>query len=205
MNKINPYFFILLLYILSFPNVVNTACEYRVSKTETHDADSDYFSGLSEDAAKQKCFSLSHSEDNNGPCCYSSSSSVRTCDLGSEGGTGCPAKAEKIYNNCGMAGIYQPITSEACTEISLVEGYCCYIKYNDGSNDHTACVRTKELNKNKNSVTKQILNYIERCKNYNAGLSAPIGPPGTIKDVICGAINLKYFLYLLIFDLILLL
>ncbi len=200
MNKINPYFFILLLYILSFQNVVNDACKYRVSTTEAAIAtDSEYFYGLSEDAAKQKCFSLSHSEDNNGQCCYSSGGN---CQLGT--GT-CPVKAEKIYNNCGMAGIYQPVTTEVCTEISLVEGYCCYIKYNDGSDDHTACVRTKELNKNKNSVTKQILNYIERCKNYNAGLSTPIGPPGTIKDVICGAINLKYFLYLLIFDLILLL
>ena len=197
MNKINPYFFILLLYILSFQNVVNDACKYRVSKTEAAIAtDSEYFSGLSEDAAKQKCFSLSHSEDNDGKCCYISAGN---CEL--NGASGCPVKAEKIYNNCGMAGIYQPITAEVCTEISLVEGYCCFVRDNIGN---TACVRTKELNKNKNSATKQIINYIERCKNYNEHLPTPIAAPDIIKDVICGAINLKYFLYLLIFDLILL-
>ena len=83
-----------------------------------------------------------------------------------------------------MAGIYQPLTSATCTEISLVQGYCCYAKFSDNS---TACIRTKELNKNKNTATSQMEQYLKDVIKQNNSVNGL-----TISEVVCKGYNLKY-------------
>lgn len=92
-------------------------------------------------------------------CCYNSGNNECFAKVNNNDAD-CP-KDSLIYNNCGMAGVYQPITTEICTEISLVQGYCCYANFTDGS---SACLRTKELNKDKDSATNQMKEYFSSVK-----------------------------------------
>ena len=95
-----------------------------------------------------------------------------------------------IHNNCGIVGIYEPVSPESCTKMLLVQGYCCFVKTDNGN----ACIRTKELNKKeKNSTTIYIDNYIKKI-NQNA----------KILSVECNGNNLKYYLLLIIFSIIVL-
>ena len=157
--------------------------------------------GLSSEEAKQKCFSLSHpGGDKDEVCCYNSI--TKECI---KSGTGigtedCPDNTGIVSNNCGMAGIYQPITAATCTDISLVEGYCCYIKYTEENvgKEYTSCVRTIDLNKNKNSATGKISDYVRRCSEANGS-----GVNLNIKEVKCKGSFLKYFWYLIFFVFIL--
>ena len=55
----------------------------------------------------------------------------------------CPKEAI-VPNNCGMAGIYQPNSSDICTEISLVQGFCCYVKLKINNTDSYSCLRVKK-------------------------------------------------------------
>ena len=95
----------------------------------------------------------------------------------------CPTKSQ-IFNNCGKSGIYEPEDTLDCTEISLVKGYCCYVKF---KNHGSSCLRTKILNKEKNSITEQIQNYIKE-----------IEPTAEVEKVICKGVNLKSSLLLII-------
>ena len=66
-----------------------------------------------------------------------------------------------ITNNCGMAQWCQPSSKETCTEISLVDGYCCYVKTNHG----TACIRQGEIDEdNKNEITDEMRKAVNRLK-----------------------------------------
>ena len=201
MKNISQNLFIF-LFILSFIKITfEDACKYKKDTSEVVETTSEYFENLKEDEQKQKCFSLSHSNGND-RCCYDTSGKVCTSVPDNINDSRCPKDTGVISNNCGMAGIYQPETSEICTEISLVEGYCCYVKDNNSGN--TACVRTKKLNKNKNSATGQMLNYIKRCtKKYLENHSTETVDFNGF-TVICNEIYLKYFLKYIIFVLILL-
>ena len=173
-NNISNFILLFLLFILSFKKVLLAGCNYYSSKDDeeknapknTDTDNGEYLCGLTGDAARQKCYSLSNSKANTGQCCFNPTSNK--CIKEGTGTSECPVKADQIYNNCGMAYVYEPITSDTCTEISLVQGYCCYLKYTIRSAEHTACVRTKELNKNKNSATSQMNDYIQKCKDANS-------------------------------------
>ena len=80
-----------------------------------------------------------------------------------------------------MAGFYQPITSERCTEISLVDGFCCYIKTKSKG---TACIKKKEINEDKD---KTVLS--DDMKEYLQGLS-PAVDVSEVESVKCGGQNL---------------
>ncbi len=202
MKNISQNLFIF-LFILSFIKITfEDLCKYKENtNSEAIATNSQYFDNLKEEEQKQKCFSLSHSNGNN-KCCYDASNHACTSMSDDATDPSCPKDTKVISNNCGMAGIYQPETSEICTEISLVEGYCCYVKDNNSGN--TACVRTKELNKNKNSVTDQMLNYIERCRNNYLENHSTETITFNGFTVVCNEIYLKYFLKYIIFILILL-
>ena len=86
-------------------------------------------------------------------------------------------------------GIHQPITTEIYTEISLVQGYCCFVKTESGA---TACIRTKELNKDKTKATNEIIDYVNKHNNIFI-----------IKSVQCDGGYLKYYYLMLILFLIL--
>ena len=94
----------------------------------------------------------------------------------------CPEDSH-IINNCGMAGVYEPVISTICTEISLVQGYCCFVETNKG----TACIRTKKLHKDVNATTDQIDTYVKSIFN-----------DGEVKKVICKGWNLKIYNILIV-------
>ena len=208
-NNISNFILLFLLFILSFKKVLLAGCNYYSSKDDeeknapknTDTDNGEYLSGLTGDAARQKCYSLSNSKAHSGQCCFDSTTNkcINEDDTDS---SNCPVKADNIYNNCGMAYVYEPITSDTCTEISLVQGYCCYIKYTIGTNnkEHTACVRTKELNKNKNSATSQMNDYIQKCKDVNS-----ITNDVLITEVKCHGLFISCFWKFLIFAFIILL
>ena len=69
----------------------------------------------------------------------------------------------QITNNCGMVLWNQPQKKEDCTEISLVDGYCCYVKTKSYG---TACIRQSEIDEdNKNEITDEMKNSVNRLKD----------------------------------------
>jgi hypothetical protein len=182
--------FLILLCIL-FEEILNDGCSYKNngSTKNTDDTNDDYLKDITGDAAKQKCFSLSDSDVQTGKCCYDSANNKCTT---TNTGTGiqCPDEAVEIKNNCGITYIYQPVTSDICTEISLVQGYCCFIKTKAGN---TACIRTKSLNKDKNSVTDQMTDYASKCKEADGS-----NGNAEIVSVICVGAYLKFYWLLFI-------
>ena len=181
-----------MLILLSIKKILNGECLYLAEDGTTQKANSTYLSELKGDSAKQQCFSLSnYNGKNDGDqdiCCYDSANNK--CITKDSLSDNCPKKAD-IANNCGMAGIYEPITSEICTSISLVQGYCCFVKIKSYG---TACVRTKKLNEDKNTTTDQITNYVRAIKEG-----------AEIESVICKETYLKYFWSLFFFVFIFLL
>ena len=152
----------LVLLLMSFNKILNIPC-----------ASAD-LTGLSDSEKKQTCFSLSNTEGNEGTCCLNG----EVCALGTTGT--CPKSNTEVPNNCGMAGIYEPQVSSICKEISLVQGYCCYVKLKKKDDTYSsACIRTKKLNKNKNEATDQITKYV--------------GNDYTIESVDCHGANIKYY------------
>ena len=178
----------LVLLFLSFIYILNTntGCPYLKEKggntvytdDEKYLTDEEIKNGTE---AKQKCYSLSHSEVLPKQCCYSSGKCVREDDgIQKE----CP-NITLIPNNCGMAGVYQPLTAATCTEISLVQGYCCFVQTKTNG---TACIRTKELNKDKQPANTQINTYIEKAGSN----------PNDIDFVVCKGNYIKYYWLLII-------
>ena len=67
-----------------------------------------------------------------------------------------------ITNNCGMALFSQPSNKELCTEISLVDGYCCYV---ETQGHGKACIRQGEIDEdNKNEITDEMRNAVNRLR-----------------------------------------
>ena len=68
----------------------------------------------------------------------------------------------KITNNCGMVKFNQPTKKEDCTEISLVDGYCCFVVTSSHGN---ACIRQGEIDEdNKNEITDEMRKAVNRLK-----------------------------------------
>ena len=159
----------LILLLISFNKILNESC----TSIDT--------SGLSLEEKKLKCFPYSHTDGNNGRCCADDGNKCILELDENAANDKCPQKTN-VPNNCGMAGIYQPLSSTYCKEISLVQGYCCYVLLKDGKG--SACVRTKKLNKEKNEATDQITKYV--------------GNDFQIDKVECQGSNTKYYWPLII-------
>ena len=162
----SKYFFLtklFLFFMLYQSSFCQNECIYKEKRTqsETNKTDAKFLSNInSEDGKKQKCFSLSNSDVFQFKCCYDKANKLCIKDPGSASDPiVCPEEATTIVNNCGMAGIYQPVTAERCTEISLVDGYCCFIKTKSAK---TACVKKKEIDEDdKNMITDDIKKYLQ--------------------------------------------
>ena len=77
-----------------------------------------------------------------------------------------------ITNNCGMAQWCQPSSKELCTEISLVDGYCCYV---ETQGHGTACIRQGEIDEdNKNEITDEMRNAVKRLNKGTVSLGEPV-------------------------------
>ena len=149
----------------------------RVGVTKNTDDDSKFLEEFNtEEEKKQKCYSLSNFNGGDSLCCYKNSIGCFTKESGTPEDE-CP-KLSTIYNNCGMAGVYEPLISTICTEISLVQGYCCFVKTNKGN----ACIRTKKLHKDVNATTDQINDFVKSIAN-----------DGEVQEVIWKGWNLKIY------------
>ena len=115
---------------------------------------------------RETCFLYSYSDEQNSVCCYDKSNKKcvkKSTDAAPEENIECPEKT-KINNNCGLAGMFQPVNSSQCTGMSLVEAFCCYVEINgDGANN--ACFRSKKYvdlgkhKKNRGEVDKTLASY----------------------------------------------
>ena len=185
-----PFLF-LMLYQFSF---CDDPCIYKEKRTQSQNniTDVKFLSNInSEDGKKQKCFSLSNSDVFQFKCCYDTANKLCIKDPGSTSDPiVCPQEATTIVNNCGMAGIYQPVTAERCTEISLVDGYCCFIKTKSAK---TACVKKKEIDEDdKNMITDDIKKYLQENSISEAD----------IDSLKCNGFLLKNFLSSILFLLV---
>ena len=156
-----------------------TGCSYyeKVGVIKNTDDDSKFLEEFhTEEEKRQKCYSLSNFDGDNSSCCYKNTVGcfLKENDTPEDE---CP-KNSAIYNNCGMAGFYEPLMSTICTEISLVQGYCCFVKTNKGN----ACIRTKKLHKDVNATTDQINDFVKSIAN-----------DGEVQEVICKGWNLKIY------------
>ena len=87
-----------------------------------------------------------------------------------------------------MALFYQPVSKEICTEISLVNGYCCFVQTNSKGN---ACLRQDEIDEDdKDKITDYMKDYFRNKLNMN--------PDQEIKKVQCEGSLLKYYGFLMI-------
>ena len=199
-------YFLLLIIILFQSTLQYTGCRYKetVDQTEysvTNDTYLDSTSGT--DAKKQKCYSLSNSDIFDDKCCYSKNTDGKeVCSKEDDSGydKDCP-KETTIPNNCGMGGVYQPVDPTICTEISLVSGYCCYVKTTDGK---TFCGSRDEMDDdNKNEVPDDVRDYVS---NYIANKPDSDNNDYTntkVDSIICEGYNLKFYGLLLLISMFL--
>ena len=183
----NPIILLLSLF-LCLSLVTSDPCYYKESSkqdnTNLNSTDDGSFLGKinGEDSKKQKCFSLSNSNVFQNLCCYNKGTGK--CEKGTEssGDIYCPEETI-IPNKCGMTRFYQPVTYDKCTEISLVDGYCCFVKTKTKGN---VCVKTEEIDAdNKKAVTVDIKEYF---KSNNVDVNE-------IESVMCKSTLLKYHWY----------
>ena len=201
MPLLNNFSFIMFLFCISFSFTYEQhRCKYKEQVDDEEKlTDYKYLSGIGLDEInkrKQKCYDLSYSEIFNKPCCYNLNTTNCTEQTKGENGeiVSCPIETN-VPNNCGTAGIYQPETSEACTGISLVGGYCCYVSFNGGSK---SCIKTNKLNDNINTETEMIKNYVNKYNKENQKALS-------INEVICGGFNLKIVSRIIVISFLLLL
>ena len=188
-------FIILNLALIQFSFSALTGCQYKSEASQTSSnaprTDDKYLTSADVNENKQKCFSLSHSDVLTGQCCYHVSDGKQYCiDKDASSGitpTECPT-ASNIKNNCGMALYYQPKTKEVCTDISLVNGYCCFVETNGHG---TACLKQDEIDEDeKNEITDYMKDYFRNRLNLN--------PDEQIKSVQCEGFFMKYYGFLMI-------
>ena len=171
------YVIYLLLFIIHFS--LNHSCILYDSYNLTV-----YLGGNSNvtNETKKRCFALSYNF-NNSLCCYDNSTGECINTFGNETLNpilDCPKEAE-IPNNCGLAGIFEPLENTICTGISLVQGYCCFTILKNDNNTSKSCLKTKELSKNKNQPSDELLKYV---KNINKDID--------IEFVECQSFFIKY-------------
>ena len=187
-------FIILMLFQQSILNDEPTGCNYKTSSSSgTSTTDSNYLT-KEEKANIQTCFSLSFSDVNNGQCCYVKVGNKEYCTTDSSvSGAKCPETDDyksKIANNCGMAKFYQPQTEDACTEISLVDGYCCHVKTKEHG---TACVRQDEIDEDdKTKIYDEMRDAVKRLK-LTTGDADP-----EVTKVVCEGNYMTYYVFSLL-------
>ena len=170
-----------------------TGCNYKTSSSSgTQVTDSNYLT-KEENANIQTCFSLSFSDVNDRQCCYVKVEDKEYCTIDSISGAKCPETDDyksKIANNCGMAKFYQPQTEDACTEISLVDGYCCHVKTKEHG---TACVRQDEIDEDdKTKIYDEMRDAVKRLK-LTTGDADP-----EVTKVVCEGNYMTYYVFSLL-------
>ena len=177
-------FIFLNILLIQLPFSNEDGCTYYEVGSTSKTTDDTYLKSSNAEENKQSCFSLSTA---NAQCCYLKSGSRETCQIGNSGGAVCPDLSD-IKNNCGMALFYQPVSKEVCTEISLVNGYCCFVETNKHG---SACLKQDEIDEDeKDEITDYMKDYFRNRLGYN--------PDTEIKSVQCEGSLLKYYGFLMI-------
>ena len=182
------YALFIFLNIILIQLSISDPCKYYESPSNPKNTDEQYLSSTNEeDEKKQKCFSLSNSDINTDKCCYNSD--TKLCQKGTGTNVFCPTDStENLKNNCGMAKFYQPVSKEACTEISLVNGYCCFVITKTKGN---ACLKQDEIDEDeKDEITDYMKDYFRNRLGLN--------PDTEIVSVQCEGSLLKYYGFLMI-------
>ena len=188
-------FFIIstILFNASFCDYIG--CQYRKEASQDSDTapytDDKYLTNSNQTVDKQKCFSLSHSDLVKEQCCYYLNKSKGYCiDQDKSGNPSdliCP-EATEISNNCGMALFYQPLTTDICTEVSLVDGVCCYVKTNSKG---AVCLKQDSVDEDtKFKISDYMKDYFRNKLKIN--------PDEEIKSVSCEGYQFKFNIALLI-------
>ena len=156
--KSNNYklFLFLFLIIISIDLTNNAPCNYNGKKTLE-----EYLKEKEGEEIK-KCLALSNSFGND-KCCFDNVN--KECIQKDNSITDftkyeCPEDTI-VPNNCGMAGIYQPKSPNICKEISLVQGFCCYVKITFNATESHSCLRIKKINKDKKMDSDEIKKFVD--------------------------------------------
>ena len=193
------YYLLFILSILLFHSSFcqDKGCAYKTYKGQTsanyNYTNDKYLTSSQKEENKQKCFSLSNSDALNNECCYKTNASDNKgycVDLGPNPNPGadteCPTNS-KLTNNCGMALYYQPVSHEICTEISLVDGYCCYVETKNNGN---VCLKQDSINEdNKKEISDYMKDYFKNKLKLNED---------EIKAVYCKGFYFSYYAFLLL-------
>ena len=185
-----------MLFYNSFTLVFSEGCIYQKEKDGPEFVTNDTYPINNKAEAislkKKKCFDYSYSAVFQQVCCYDEIQDA--CTSKSTGNNiSCPIDTT-IPNNCGTAGIFEPAHETSCTEIGLVNGYCCYVDFGKYGK---SCIKTNKLNDDKNTATEMIEQYIKKYNDANKAQAVVTG-------VICDSHNLKIASRILLFCLLLL-
>ena len=196
---------LLLFSLILFQQSICTppnGCSYISSSGETKTTDENFLTQNDADENENihKCFALASTEDNTNDCCYyKDTGNKQYCTTDTTLSPVICARTfkSKIANNCGMALFYQPQAPAICTEISLVDGFCCYV---DTTNHGKACVRQEKIDEdNKSKITDEIKNEVKRLLIDKDDTSAI-----EVKSVQCEGTFMTYYgLSLLLLSIIL--
>ena len=189
-------FIFLNILLIQLPFSTEDPCKYKSDASQTasncpNTNQGNYLTSSNAVENKQKCFSLSKSDVEDGFCCYDKSTSKckRETSQVQTDTVDCPTSSDQnLRNNCGMAKFYQPVSKEACTEISLVNGYCCFVKTKTKGN---ACLKQDEIDEDeKDEITDYMKDYFRNRLGLN--------PDEEITSVQCEGSLLKYYGFLMI-------
>ena len=188
---------ILSILLFHFSFCADVGCQYRTDASQTKDnapyTDSKYLTSNDEKQNMQSCFSLSHSDLVEGQCCYKKNANKAYCydkDKSSSTDLICPNSTETgVKNNCGMALYYQPMTTDICTEVSLVDGVCCFVQT---KNHGKVCLRQDKVDEDKkDKITDYMKDYFRNKLKIN-------DPDNEIEKVYCNGNYIKFYGMLLL-------
>ena len=177
-------------------------CQYRTEASQTSETapytDHKYLTHNDTNQNKQSCFSLSHSDLVEEQCCYKVNKSdnkgycidqKKSGYSSSTPGLECPeVTKDGVTNNCGMALYYQPVAKDICTEVSLVNGVCCFVQTKNHGN---VCLRQDSIDEdNKEEITDYMKDYFKNKLKLN--------PDEEIVKVQCNGNYIKFYGMLLL-------
>lgn len=101
----------------------------------------------------------------------------------------CSVETKSISNNCGVAGIYEPLSRDYCSNATIPESFCCMVKHSDG-------VSCRRLDKyiNDDDEPKKYSDLSKEIKDIN--------PNVAITAVLCSQRFIHYATFLFVFTLI---
>ena len=191
---------ILSILLFHFSFCADVGCQYRTEasqdSTNAPYTDHKYLTSNDPNQNIQSCFSLSHSDLVTDQCCYK----INTTDnkgycidkirSGSPSGLTCPTDTVTgVKNNCGMALYYQPMTTDICTEVSLVDGVCCFVQT---KNHGKVCLRQDKVDEDKkDKITDYMKDYFRNKLKIN-------DPDNEIEKVYCNGNYIKFYGMLLL-------